>query len=141
MSIFSKKQSKKKETEDQKILKEEKKSKEEKKETEKQPLKSGGSQIVSNKNILLIKQPKVTEKSQLIQTFRQYVFNVVRQANKNEVKKAIEQIYHVNVKKVRMINIPAKKRRSGRSVGIKSGYKKAIVTLKEGQQIEIMSQK
>lgn len=115
--------------------------KEEKKETEKPSLKKEGGGVIFNKNILLIKEPKVTEKSQSIQAYRQYVFNVVRQANKNEVKKAIERIYNVTVKKVRMINIPAKKRRSGRSVGKKSGYKKAIVTLKEGQQIEIMSQK
>ena len=83
----------------------------------------------------------MTEKSQLLKEYRQYVFQTVNKINKSEIKKAIEQIYNVKVEKVRIIEIPAKKRRAGAGFGKKSGYKKAIVTLKEGYQIEIIPQK
>ncbi|MCX8016013.1 MAG: 50S ribosomal protein L23 [Patescibacteria group bacterium] len=89
----------------------------------------------------MIKQPRVTEKSQLMKQVRQYVFDVDKKANKAEVKKAVEYIYNVKVEKVRIINISAKKRRLGATQGKKSGHKKAIVTLKEGYQIEIIPQK
>ena len=141
MSIFSKKQPKPK-NENKKIKEATKEIEEKNEEKEvKQSTEKEREIVLNNKNILLIKHPQVTEKSQLAREFRQYVFNVVREANKSEVKKAIEQIYNVNVEKVRMINVPAKKRRAGHSVGKKSGYKKAIITLKEGQQIEVIPQK
>lgn len=84
--------------------------------------------------------PRVTEKSHNISHLRQYAFNVRKTANKDLVRKAVEHIYNVKVEKVRIANIPAKKRRMGKVVGKKSGYKKAIVTLKEGFNIEIMPQ-
>ena len=80
-------------------------------------------------------------KSQLLKEYRQYVFQTINDANKSEVKKAIEQIYNVKVEKVRMLEMPAKKRRAGATFGKKSGYKKAVVTLKEGYQIEVIPQK
>jgi large subunit ribosomal protein L23 len=87
----------------------------------------------------VIKTPHVTEKATLSEEDHQYVFKVFPNANKTEVKKAIEEIYGVKVEKVRIINVPGKKRRRGRIEGWKKGYKKAIVKIKEGQKIEILS--
>lgn len=120
-----------------------KKDKEEKKEIESlKTVKEGEVKKLNfNENILLIKRPRVTEKSQLLKGLRQYVFDVDKKANKSEIKKVIENIYNVKVEKVRIINIPSKQRRLGIKKGKKSAYKKAIVTLKEGYQIEVIPQK
>ncbi|MDH4330801.1 MAG: 50S ribosomal protein L23, partial [Candidatus Moranbacteria bacterium] len=56
--------------------------------------------------------------------------------NKNQIKDAIEVTYDVSVEDVNVINIHAKKRRFGGKVGKKSGYKKAVITLKKGDKIE-----
>ena len=64
-----------------------------------------------------------------------YVFRVAKDTNKIEVKKAIEQIYDVHVRKVNMINVLGKSRRQGRKAGYTQDWKKAIVTLKPGEQI------
>ena len=58
--------------------------------------------------------------------------------NKTEVKKSVEGIYGVDVLSVNIIRIPAKKRRLGRTEGFRKAYKKAVVTIKEGQKIEIL---
>jgi len=86
----------------------------------------------------ILKGPHVTEKATELAQDNQYVFKVFPNANKSEIKKAIENLYDVNVQKVRIMNMPKKKRRSGRSEGWKSGYKKAAVKVKEGQKIEVM---
>ncbi len=80
----------------------------------------------------------IAEKPESLMDMNQYVFKVSKKANKNEIKKAVEESYGVNVLKVRIINVPAKRRRLGRTRGWKKGYKKAIVTLKEGQKIEVV---
>jgi len=82
--------------------------------------------------------PQITEKTTMLGQKNQYIFRVVRGANKNEIKKAIEKIYGVRVVDVKIINLPGKKRRIGRISGWKSGYKKAIVKIKEGQKIEVL---
>jgi len=86
----------------------------------------------------VLKKAHVTEKSADLAAKNQYVFNVYPASNKNQVKKSVEDIYGVNVTSVNIINIPAKKRRLGKSRGWKSGYKKAIVKIKAGQEIELM---
>ncbi len=68
-----------------------------------------------------------------------YVFSVTRRTNQIEVKKEIERLYRVKVKKVQIINTPSKKRRLGKFVGARPGIKKAIVILKEGQKISAFS--
>lgn len=153
MSIFSSKKQtnnkeKEKEKKVEKTVNEEKKDKKEKgkKEVKKETsIKQQSNQknriVFNNKNYLFIKHPHVTEKSQSLKEYRQYVFQTINDANKSEVKKAIEQIYNVKVEKVRMLEMPAKKRRAGATFGKKSGYKKAVVTLKEGYQIEVIPQK
>ena len=86
----------------------------------------------------ILKTPQVTEKATDLVKKNQYVFKVYSRANKNEVKKAIESVYGVDVISVRIINVPAKRRRLGRQRGWRKGYKKAIVKIKEGQKIEVL---
>ncbi len=88
----------------------------------------------------IIRFPHVTEKSSYGVKSRQYIFRVIERANKHLVKKAIEDIYNVSVIDVKIINVPSKTKRLGRTLGKKSGYKKAIVKLKEGASIEVMPQ-
>lgn len=87
---------------------------------------------------LVVERPHVTEKATRLAEVNQYSFRVSPRANKIEVKKAIEDIYGVDVTSVRMIHIPPKKRRRGRIEGWRKGYKKAIVRIKEGQKIEVL---
>ena len=85
----------------------------------------------------LIRQPHITEKASNLASLNQYVFKVLKESNKNSVKKAIEALYKVKVEKVRIVNLPAKKRQIGRYEGSKPGYKKAIITLEKGQSIDV----
>jgi len=80
----------------------------------------------------------VTEKATGLEAENKYVFNVLPKANKSEIKKAVENLYGVNVKNVRIINIPRKQRRLGKQKGWRKGYKKAIVRIDKGQRIEVM---
>ena len=66
------------------------------------------------------------------------MFLVDRKATKPEIKKIIQTTYKVDVEDVNIVNIKLKQRRLGRSVGVKPGYKKAVVTLKEGQKLDIL---
>lgn len=84
----------------------------------------------------ILKAPHVTEKAMSLGRENKYIFKVTPNANKPEIKKAIQELYGVRVKDVNIINIPRKKRRLGRSEGFKSGFKKAVVTLKQGEKIE-----
>jgi large subunit ribosomal protein L23 len=68
----------------------------------------------------------------------QYSFEIDRRANKQMVKAAVERIFDVNVLKVRIMNVKPKQGRYGRRVVVrKAGWKKAIVTLEEGQRLDI----
>jgi len=116
-----------------------------KKEIEKKELRAEAPKKEGKKKTLkqsiswrILKFPFVTEKSTKLVKENQYTFLVWKGSNKTEIKKAVEQKYNVNVEKVRIINIPAKRRRVGRTIGWKKGFKKAIVTIKEGQKIDIL---
>lgn len=87
---------------------------------------------------LVLRVPQITEKAVALQDQNQYVFRVAKRSSKSQVRKAIEEVYGIDVLKVRMINIPAKKKRLGRTSGWQSGYKKAVVAIKKGQSIEIL---
>lgn len=89
-------------------------------------------------NKFLVKNPIITEKAHDLSVLGKYVFLVDKRANASEVKKIIEGNYKVHVTKINTLNVKSKKRRLGRSIGIKSGYKKAVVTLKEGQKLDIL---
>ncbi|MCM8794019.1 MAG: 50S ribosomal protein L23 [Candidatus Omnitrophica bacterium] len=78
-----------------------------------------------------------TEKSTRDNRANKYTFVVSPYANKVQIREAIEKIYKVKVKKVNTIIVPGKIRRIGRFWGRKPDWKKAVVTLKEGEKIEI----
>ena len=81
--------------------------------------------------------PNITEKSTSLSEHNKIVFKVHKGANKNTIKKSIEKIFKVNVVKVNTINLKGKTKLVRGKKSIKSGYKKAIVTLKKGQSIDI----
>lgn len=86
----------------------------------------------------ILKYPHITEKAAALTEKNQYVFKVYPEANKTEIKKAIQNLYGVDVISVKIINIPRRQRRLGKVWGWRAGYKKAVVRVKEGQKIEIM---
>ena len=86
----------------------------------------------------IIKKPWVTEKSGYGTTGGKYTFMVQSRAAKPEICKAIKEIYKVDVVQVNVVNRPPKRKRMGAGLkGAQEGYRKAIVTLKEGQKIDV----
>ncbi len=86
----------------------------------------------------IVKRPLLTEKSdRLRETHNQYCFEVAVGANKLEVKAAIESLFEVKVSSVRIQNRIGKAKRMGRFTGKRADWKKAIVTLKEDEVIEL----
>ena len=85
----------------------------------------------------LVLRPIVTEKATLLLEQNKYVFEVVRKATKPEIKAAIESLFDVKVTGVNTLRPPRKKRRVGRFVGYKPQYKRAIVTLSDGDSITL----
>ena len=81
--------------------------------------------------------PNITEKSTSLSQFNKVVFKVHKGASKNSIKKSIEKIFKVNVIKVNTINLKGKTKLVRNKKAYKSGYKKAIVTLKKGQNIDL----
>jgi len=81
--------------------------------------------------------PNVTEKSTSLSEFNKVVFKVDKNANKKSIKKDIEKIFKVKVLKVNTINIREKAKIVRNKKAFKSGYKKAIITLKKGQSIDL----
>lgn len=141
LDIFKKKKIKEKKP----VLKTEKISavKKAEKISQKQPPKiegGGGPKAAKEKKPIfgVLKKPYITEKASALDAYGQYIFEVYPRANKNQIKKAVESFYNVNVEKVRIVVIPPRPRRLGRTKGMKSGFKKAIVTLKKGEKIELM---
>ena len=102
-----------------------------------------GASVLKPKKILgqaykVLRKPHVTEKATDLTAINQYVFEVFPGVNKNQVKKAVEDVYGIDVVGVRIINIPRKRRRLGRIEGWQGAYKKAIVKIKKGQKIEVL---
>jgi large subunit ribosomal protein L23 len=86
----------------------------------------------------IIVRPLVTEKStDQLERNNAYSFVVARDANKIEIGKAIEQLFQVRVREVRTMRYAGKQRRVGKFVGKRSGWKKAIVTLRDGDTIQL----
>lgn len=85
----------------------------------------------------MLTHPLVTEKTSNLASQRKYVFRVDARGNKSEIRKEVERLYHVKVTGVNILAVKGKKRRVGRIEGRKPGFKKAIVTLKEGNTIEV----
>ena len=85
----------------------------------------------------LILKPIITEKGTIQMELGKYVFDVLPKATKPDIKAAIESLFDVTVVKVNTLTLPRKKRRVGRFIGYKAQYKRAIVTLKEGDTIAL----
>lgn len=85
----------------------------------------------------LIKKMVRTEKGSELLTQNKYMFEVVRSANKIEIKKAVEEAYKVKVKSVNVINVIGKRKRVRFHEGMTSSWKKAIVTLHPNSKIDI----
>ena len=84
----------------------------------------------------VLKRPVITEKGTDRQaTLNQYTFEVQPEANKNQIKEAVEVAFKVTVTDVHTMNVKGKMRRVGRHMGQRSDWKKAIVTVAAGQSI------
>ena len=88
----------------------------------------------------VIISPIITENTMDMAADKKYAFKVAKDANKTEVRKAIEEIFGVEVAKVNVMNVSGKRKRLGRTFGTTSSYKKAIVTLTpDSKEIELFS--
>jgi large subunit ribosomal protein L23 len=86
----------------------------------------------------IIKNPRITEKASVLAEQNVYVFDVLKSANKTEVKKAIIEIYKVHPVKVNISSVPIKQVLTRGKVGKRGGGKKAVVFLKKGDKIELI---
>ena len=94
----------------------------------------------SDYNTQIIKYPIITDKATRLLENNQYSFIVDRYSDKITIKAAIEYLFNVKVTKVNTCRLPRKKKRVGKYVGWKPQYKKAIVSLKEGDVINLFTE-
>ena len=92
-----------------------------------------------NPHDVLIK-PIITEKSTGLMGENKYTFKVDKNANKIEIKQAVETIFKVDVTDVKTLNVTGKLKRQGRTEGMTPNWKKAIVTIKDGQTLPIFDE-
>ncbi len=89
----------------------------------------------------IVRKVLITEKGTVLREVRnQYFFEVARDANKIEIKRAVESIFNVKVANVQTMQLRGKVKRQGRWLGKRNDWKKAIVTLKPDQKIELFEQ-
>ena len=93
----------------------------------------------SRSNAQIIKYPIITDKATRLLENNQYSFIVERYSDKLTIKSAIESLFNVKVIKVTTCRLPRKKKRVGKYIGWKPQYKKAIVTLSEGDVINLFT--
>ena len=88
----------------------------------------------------VIISPIITENTMDMAAEKKYAFKVAKDSNKTEIRKALEEIFGVDVAKVNIVNVSGKRKRLGRTFGTTSSYKKAIVTLTpDSKEIELFS--
>ena len=85
----------------------------------------------------VLRRPLITEKNAALQAQGKYAFEVAREANKHQIKQAVETAFKVEVTAVNVMTVPGKERRVGRQIVLTQSWKKAIVTLKSGDKIEL----
>lgn len=85
----------------------------------------------------VLRRPIISEKSTALLAQNKYAFEVARDANKPQVKEAVEKAFKVKVLSVNVISVPGKMRRAGRGRGMTSPWRKAVVTLEQGHKIEL----
>lgn len=135
MSLFGKKDDQKKSEGDKKqsaVLKEDKKS-----QTKKEKAVHGRAGRVAAAKVL--KNPRITEKAHAASEKNEYVFEVSLVASKNAVRKAVEELYDVHVEHVTTSRSKPKKRRYGKTVGYTRSAKRAYVTIRKGEKIDLFS--
>lgn len=93
----------------------------------------------SRTSIHIVKYPIITDKATRLLENNQYSFVVDRYSDKIEIKEAIENLFGVKVTKVNTCRLPRKKKRVGKYIGWKPQYKKAVVTLSEGDVINLFT--
>ena len=85
----------------------------------------------------VLHRPLITEKNTMLVEQNKYAFEVARNANKPQIKDAVEKAFKVKVASVNVMHVPGKMRRAGRQRGMTSPWKKAVVTLEPGNKIEL----
>ena len=85
----------------------------------------------------IIVRPLITEKTSKLIEERKYTFEVAKGVNKIEVKEAVEKIFEVKVTAVNIINVRKKARKVGKYEGLRPAVRKAIITLAEGQKLDV----
>ncbi|MDD4661757.1 MAG: 50S ribosomal protein L23 [Candidatus Pacebacteria bacterium] len=95
--------------------------------------------VIVSEHFNMIKKPCITEKASFLAESNFYTFEIDKRFNKIEVKDFIERKYNVHVELVRIINVPKKPKKRGLIKGFRSGFKKAIVRVKAGEQIDLTS--
>ncbi len=85
----------------------------------------------------VLRRPLITEKNTMLQAQSKYVFEVAEEANKQQIKQAVEKAFKVKVTAVNVMTVPGKTRRVGRRQVLTPSQKKAIVTLRAGDKIEL----
>lgn len=85
-------------------------------------------------------KPWITESSTNLTSLGKYVFLVDKRSDKKKIAQAVENLYKITVTAVNIINMPKKKRIYGKTSGWKAGFKKALITLKKGDQIDLFKE-
>ena len=85
----------------------------------------------------IIKRPLVTEKNAILQSAGKYAFEVGKRANKMQIKNAVQEAFKVTVITVNVVTMRGKEKRVGRGIAVAAPWKKAIVTLKAGDKIDL----
>ena len=85
----------------------------------------------------VLRRPLITEKNTMLQAQGKYVFEIAEEANKHQIKQAVEKVFKVRVMAVNVMTVPGKTKRVGRRMVLTPSHKKAIVTLKSGDKIEL----
>jgi large subunit ribosomal protein L23 len=93
---------------------------------------------MSNNPRSIILKPVITEKATILRESNKYTFRVHSKANKVQIRQAIEGIFGVGVESVHTIKVPSKPKRQGLYAGRRAGWKKAYVTLKAGDSIDLV---
>ena len=85
----------------------------------------------------VLRHPLITEKNTVLQAEGKYAFKVAEEANKPQIKQAVEKAFNVKVTAVNVMSVPGKRKTIGRQQVLTQSWKKAIVTLKPGDRIEL----
>lgn len=98
--------------------------------------------VIRERLLDVLVEPRITEKATRIsEDHRQFVFKVIRDASKPEIKAAVEQLFEVKVDSVKVANMSGKQKRFGATPGRRANWKKAYVTLQQGFDIDFSGAK